>query len=40
MEDIHPNFMLCGTCHVLCEDEPSFATRSAGTGCEKHLFVA
>jgi hypothetical protein len=28
-KDTHPNFMLCGTCHVLCEDKPSFATRSA-----------
>jgi hypothetical protein len=28
-KDTHPNFMLCGTCQVLCEDKPSFATRSA-----------
>jgi hypothetical protein len=28
-KDILPNFTLCGTCHVPCEDKPSFATRSA-----------
>jgi hypothetical protein len=36
--DTHPNFMLCGTCQVLCEDNHHSPPGAPGTGCEKQLL--